>query len=123
MGRMRGELEREEQIAREEEHDPSNAAPNATASEISHLNAQIRTLQARIIASHVSRSSLERDISEKTDEAREYRTELGEAVRALKRARAETRKLDEERRKGVRLYEETRERLVPLMSVWVGLGC
>jgi hypothetical protein len=35
---------------------------------------------------------------------------LGNAVRALKRAKEETRKLDEERKKGMRLYEETRER-------------
>lgn len=59
-----------------------------------------------------------------TDEARAYRVELGEAVRALKRARAETRKLDDERRKGLRLYEETRERWATRrvgLSPWVWL--
>lgn len=78
--------------------------------EIERLQSQVRTLQARIIAEHVSRSSLEKDVVDKTEQAREYRTELANAVRALKRAKEETRKLDEERKKGMRLYEETRER-------------
>ncbi len=46
----------------------------------------------------------------KSEEVRQYRDELAGAVRALRRAKEETAKLDEERRKGVRLYEETRER-------------
>jgi hypothetical protein len=90
---------------------PSRAERSRSAnSEVDRLQSQVRTLQARIIAEHVSRSSLERDVVDKTDEAREYRTELSNAVRALKRAKEETRKLDEERKKGMRLYEETRER-------------
>jgi hypothetical protein len=90
---------------------PSRAERSRSANtEVERLQSQVRTLQARIIAEHVSRSSLERDVVDKTDEAREYRTELSNAVRALKRAKEETRKLDEERKKGMRLYEETRER-------------
>jgi hypothetical protein len=80
--------------------------------DISRLQSQVRTLQARIIAEHVSRSTLEKDVVDQTEQAREYRTELANAVRALKRAKEETRKLDEERKKGLRLYEETRERCV-----------
>ncbi|GHJ88686.1 hypothetical protein NliqN6_5088 [Naganishia liquefaciens] len=113
MRSMNGALKREQ---RREEHDaPSETSPvthpSATATTTA-LQSQIRTLQAQIIASHVSRSSLERNVLDAHDEARAYRAELAEAVRALRRAKAETKKLDDERRKGVRLYEETRERLV-----------
>lgn len=79
-------------------------------SDITHLQSEIRTLQARIIAEHVSRSSLEKDVANKAEQAREYRSELANAVRALRRAKEETKKLDEERKKGLRLYEQTRER-------------
>lgn len=126
---MREALEREAQRGEEHEgvsvlfpptsyaqipHIPAvQASPAPSTSprpSIAALQSQIRTLQAQIIASHVSRSTLERNVIDAADEARAYRAELGEAVRALKRARAETRKLDGERRKGLRLYEETRER-------------
>lgn len=63
-----------------------------------------------MIAEQVGRSELERDGLSKAEEVRRYRDELAGAVRALRRAKDETKKLDEERKKGVRLYEETRER-------------
>lgn len=63
-----------------------------------------------MIAEQVGRSGVEHESQKKAEEARRYRDELAGAVRALRRAKEETRKLDEERKKGLRLYEETRER-------------
>lgn len=53
----------------------------------------------------------------KSEEVRSYRDELAGAVRALRRSKEETRKLDEERKKSLRLYEETRERCVDFNSL------
>ncbi|KAJ9094845.1 hypothetical protein QFC19_007774 [Naganishia cerealis] len=86
--------------------------PQPVVSNTCRLQSEIRTLQARIIAEHVSRSTLEKNVADNAEQAREYRSELASAVRALRRAKEETKKLDEERKKGMRLYEETRERLV-----------
>ncbi|KAJ9097709.1 hypothetical protein QFC21_004747 [Naganishia friedmannii] len=115
MSRMRSALEHELEAERRQDEQVRHTAQTAqhvAATSITHLQSEIRSLQARIIAEHVSRSTLERNVADKAEQAREYRTELASAVRALRRAKEETKKLDEERRKGVRLYEETRERLV-----------
>ncbi|KAJ9123992.1 hypothetical protein QFC22_000784 [Naganishia vaughanmartiniae] len=115
MSRMRSALEHELEAGRREDEQVRQSAQTAqhvAFRSITHLESEIRTLQARIISEHVSRSTLEKDVADKAEQAREYRSELATAVRALRRAKEETKKLDEERRKGVRLYEETRERLV-----------
>ncbi len=69
-------------------------------------------MQAQIIAEKVGRCETEKKAMKKDEQIRVYRDELAAAVRALERAKAETKRLDEERRKGARLYEETKERLV-----------
>ena len=79
-------------------------------SQLNTLQATVRDLQARIIAEQVTRSETERETMARAEEVRTYRDELAGAVRALRRAKDESRKLDEERRKGLRLFEETRER-------------
>lgn len=81
-----------------------------TKAQLGRLEKEIRTLQAKIIAEQVGRNEVERDAQTRGEEVRQYRDELAGAVRALRRAKEETKKLDEERRKGMRLYEETRER-------------
>jgi len=79
-------------------------------SQLNSLQATVRDLQARIIAEQVTRSETEREAMARAEEVRTYRDELAGAVRALRRAKDESHKLDEERRKGLRLFEETRER-------------
>jgi len=79
-------------------------------SQLKSLQNTVRDLQARIIAEQVTRSETEREASARAEEVRTYRDELAGAVRALRRAKEESRKLDDERRKGLRLFEETRER-------------
>lgn len=83
---------------------------NSTKANLGSLQAQVRDLQARIIAEQVTRNDVERQAMSKSEEVRSYRDELAGAVRALRRSKEETRKLDEERKKSLRLYEETRER-------------
>lgn len=87
-------------------------------SQLDSLQSTVRDLQARIIAEQVQHSETERESNARAEQVRTYRDELAGAVRALKRAKEESRKLDEERRKGVRLFEETRERLVKLREAY-----
>lgn len=87
-------------------------------SQLDSLQSTVRDLQARITAEQVQHSETERESNARAEQVRTYRDELAGAVRALKRAKEESRKLDEERRKGVRLFEETRERLVKLREAY-----
>ena len=71
---------------------------------------QLRHLQATLIAERVAKSEMEREKCMSTDEMKECRNELASAVRALRRARDEGKKTDEERRRIQRAYEETTHR-------------
>lgn len=66
---------------------------------------QLRTLQATLIAERVARSQCERDASLYEHNIRDVKEELASAVRALRRARNEGRKSEEERRAMLRAYE------------------
>lgn len=92
------------------ESDSREHSLHRSKSQLKSLRNTVRDLQARIIAEQVTRSETEREAVARAEEVRTYRDELAGAVRALRRAKEESRKLDEERRKGLRLFEETRER-------------
>ena len=66
---------------------------------------QLRTLQATLIAERVARSQSERDASLYEHDVRDIKEELASAVRALRRARNEGRKSEDERRAMLRAYE------------------
>ncbi len=83
---------------------------HSTKKQVDQLSNDLRTLQAQIIAEQVGRHEIEKASSKKDEQMRMYRDELAAAVRALRRAKDETKRLEEERRKGARLYEETKER-------------
>jgi chromosome segregation ATPase len=85
-------------------------ALQTTKKQVDSLSSEIRALQAQIIAEKVGRCEVEKAAMKRNEQVRIYRDELAAAVRALRRAKEETKRLEEERRKGARLYEETKER-------------
>jgi hypothetical protein len=66
---------------------------------------QLRTLQATLIAERVARTQVERDASLYEHDVRDIKEELASAVRALRRARNEGRKSEDDRRAMLRAYE------------------
>jgi hypothetical protein len=104
----------------------ANASVNQHMTEASRLAAalaklenaedQLRNLQATLIAERVARTQVERDASSSTDSMRECRNELASAVRALRRARDEGKRTEEERRRLARCFEETKNQCVCLIS-------
>jgi hypothetical protein len=73
---------------------------------------QLRTLQATLIAERVVRSQKERDASLYEHDVRDIKEELASAVRALRRARDEGRKSEEDRRAMLRAYETAQAKWV-----------
>lgn len=69
---------------------------------------QLRTLQATLIAERVARTQMERRSHEGEDDVREVKAELAGAVRALRRAKEEAKRNEEERRRLARCFEETK---------------
>jgi chromosome segregation ATPase len=69
---------------------------------------QLRTLQATLIAERVARSQVERDVRAGEGDLRDMKGELGSAVRALRRAKEEGKRNEEERRRLARSLEETK---------------
>lgn len=69
---------------------------------------QIRTLQAKVIAEKVARDQLERSSGMDNETMRDCKNELESAIRALRRARDEGKKVEEERRALARCFEETK---------------
>jgi hypothetical protein len=67
---------------------------------------QLRDLQATLIAERVARTQIEKQAHERAENLKDYQHELTEAVRALRRARDEGKKNEEERRRLHRAYEE-----------------
>lgn len=70
---------------------------------------QLRTLQATLIAERVARTQVEQQAQTTADDMRDYRHELASAVRALRRARDEGKRNDEERRRLQRAFEEAQK--------------
>lgn len=70
---------------------------------------QLRSLQATLIAERVARTQVEQQAQMGADDLREYRHELASAVRALRRARDEGKKNDEDRRRLQRAFDEAQK--------------
>lgn len=69
---------------------------------------QLRTLQATLIAERVARTQMERRSHEGEDDVRDVKNELAGAVRALRRAREEAKRNEEEKRRLAKCFEETK---------------
>jgi hypothetical protein len=69
---------------------------------------QLRTLQATLIAERVARTQKEQEVEIFQEDVRDCKTELASAVRALRRAREEGKRGDEERKRLARCFEETK---------------
>ena len=69
---------------------------------------QLRTLQATLIAERVARTQMERHVRDGEGDMHDIKNELGAAVRALRRARDEGRRNEDERRRLARCFEETK---------------
>jgi len=73
---------------------------------------QLRTLQATLIAERVARTQMERHVQDGEGDIKDIKNELSAAVRALRRARDEGRRNEEERRRLARCFEETKVQYV-----------
>ena len=80
----------------------------AALSKLGTTEDQLRTLQATLIAERVARTQIERENDMTTEDMRDCRNELAGAVRALRRAREEGKRTEEERRRLARCFEETK---------------
>ncbi|ODO03348.1 hypothetical protein L198_02194 [Cryptococcus wingfieldii CBS 7118] len=90
----------------------SEAEALATASaRLEAAEKQLRELQAKLIAEQVARTQIEHEAGLRSDEVKNYQNEWASAVRALKRAREEGRKTDEEKKRVQRCFEEARDKL------------
>ncbi|WVQ71637.1 hypothetical protein IAR50_001177 [Cryptococcus sp. DSM 104548] len=90
----------------------SEAEALATASaRLEAAEKQLRELQAKLIAEQVARTQIEQEAGLRSDEVKNYQNEWASAVRALKRAREEGRKTDEEKKRVQRCFEEARDKL------------
>jgi tellurite resistance protein len=83
---------------------------SSTMTRLQDAEEQLRTLQATLIAEKVGRTEAERRSQVHNDEVRKFKTELAGAVRALRRAREEAKRGEEERRRVLRGWEEAKER-------------
>ncbi|WRT67121.1 uncharacterized protein IL334_004087 [Kwoniella shivajii] len=82
-----------------------------TATKLEVAEKQLRELQARLIAEQVARTQIEQEAGMKEEEMKNYQNEWASAVRALRRARDEGKKSDEEKRRIQRCFEEARDKL------------
>ncbi|WWC69472.1 uncharacterized protein I206_103413 [Kwoniella pini CBS 10737] len=82
-----------------------------TATKLEAAEKQLRELQARLIAEQVARTQIEQEAGLKEEEMKNYQNEWASAVRALRRARDEGKKSDEEKRRIQRCFEEARDKL------------
>lgn len=78
---------------------------------------QLRTLQATLIAERVARTQIQHRAEEESSSMRECRNELANAVRALRRAREEGKRTEEEKRRLQRSFEEAQKSYVPITSL------
>ncbi|WVO12851.1 hypothetical protein L204_100459 [Cryptococcus depauperatus] len=90
----------------------TDAQALATATtRLENAEKQLRDLQAKLIAEQVARTQIEQEAGIREDEMKGYQNEWASAVRALRRAREEGKKTDEEKRRLQRCFEEARDKL------------
>lgn len=119
---VREQREREDRAAAEQaardEHVAAHLAKEVektlqladTAARLAIAEDQLRSLQANLIAECMKTSEHERKASDASEKRERYKTELATAVSALRRARDDGKKSEEERRRLLRAFEETRVR-------------
>ncbi|OCF45491.1 hypothetical protein I317_00738 [Kwoniella heveanensis CBS 569] len=83
----------------------------STATKLEAAEKQLRELQARLIAEQVARNQIEQESGLREEEMKNYQNEWASAVRALRRARDEGKKSEEEKRRIQRCFEEARDKL------------
>ncbi|KIY31533.1 hypothetical protein I305_06004 [Cryptococcus gattii E566] len=83
----------------------------ATTARLDAAESQLRELQAKLIAEQVARTQIEQEAGLREDEVKNYQNEWACAVRALRRAREEGKKTDEEKRRIQGRFEEARDKL------------
>lgn len=69
---------------------------------------QLRSLQANLIAERVARTQIERNVQDGEGDLKDIKNELAAAVRALRRAREEGKRNEEERKRLARCFEDTK---------------
>ena len=86
-----------------------DASQLATAlAKLESTEEQLRTLQATLIAERVARTQMEKHVQDGEGDVKDIKNELSAAVRALRRAREEGKRNEEERRRLARCFEETK---------------
>lgn len=88
----------------------STSKLSSAVTRLQEAEAQLRTIQATLIAEKVGRTEAERRSEMQRDEVKVFKNELAGAVRALRRAREEAKRGEEERRRVQRGWEEAKER-------------
>jgi septal ring factor EnvC (AmiA/AmiB activator) len=90
------------------QHIVDASALAAALTKLESTQDQLRTLQATLVAERVARTQMERRSHEGEDDVRDVRNELAGAVRALRRAKEEAKKNEEEKRRLAKCFEETK---------------
>jgi hypothetical protein len=80
----------------------------STLTKLEHAEDQLRTLQATLIAERVKRVQLQEKADKEEDDMRQCRDELANAIRALRRARDEGRRGEDEKKSLTRGVEALR---------------
>lgn len=94
-------------------HRLSESAELAEAeARLERSESKLREAKLRLVREQLLRTNAEQATASRADEARSVKAELATAVRALRKARDEGRRNDEERRRATRAFEEARDRLV-----------
>ena len=81
----------------------------AAMAKLESTEEHLRKLKATIVAERIMRLQVEDDAKTKTDEMKDCRNELASAVRALRRARDEGKRKEEEKRRIMRSFEEAQK--------------
>lgn len=81
-------------------------------SKLSSTENQLRQVQATLIAERVARTQVEQEHDLHVGDARGIKTELAGAVRALRKAKFEGKRVEEERRRLARAFEEAKTQSV-----------
>lgn len=91
-----------------------------TAARLEQAQRQLRETQATLIAERLAKVRIEEQSKAETDGMRDCRNELAGAIRALRRAREEGKRTDEEKRRLARCFEETKAQSVNINPIVPG---
>ena len=94
----------------------STAELAATVIKLERAEEQLRTLQATLFAEQVARTQIEREAEQSQEDVKECKDELASAIRALRRAREEGQRGDEERKRLQRCFETTKNQWVVILK-------